>query len=176
MLGLMSVSKADIYAVQNLPTTYYAPDKDGVIHPWCQTVYVPYTTQTLPAEPNFSNYIKKPYHDPNLIAKQQEQEHQQAIAQARQLEEQEKEHSENMQQICANFVRSHRMRGFGVMDQQVHDREIMSFKKFAESCTDYVEKNRLIYSGLNPQEEDTDLKDTTPYDHDLDDDGDLDDN
>lgn len=153
-VAFTSSSNADVYVmgnnvnVQSNPSPLELPELCPQVIPPQKPVAVTPVKQCSVTEQDFSNYIKRPYHDPDLG-----RESVQSPIVTHQTSGVMPEYESKMNQICANYFAARRARNFNdynthVYDRQVVDREVMSFQKFAESCENFANNNRIIHTGL----------------------------
>lgn len=129
-----------------LPTTSeFYPDGKGIVNQW-KLVSIT-TPQPSTEHVDYSSYIKKP-NKPLSAANAQPVEP--VEAPKLNVPSVDQEYNDKMEKICENFLAQRRAQNYTpyaaqtVYHREVYDREVMSFKNFAESCTNYYKNNRVM--------------------------------
>lgn len=100
-----------------------------------------------------TGYIKKPYHNPNLIEEKEQQRQQEAERKAMLAKQQEQQRQQELQQMAQNAAMLRRkQRGFHyfgpvyVSSRQVSSRQVVPFSEYKKAAIDYYKNNRNIQS------------------------------
>lgn len=94
---------------------------------------------------DFSGYVNRPYHDPELVKK--ERQYQKAYY----TKNEQTSSSSISPLVCQNFYAAQRRTGFNSFyvyssPRKVTSRKVYSYSKFAKACKEYRKKNPLIQS------------------------------
>lgn len=145
------VSSQQVYSsIENLPyaSTYYS------VNSVKRTTWK--VTSSYPTEVNVNNYIKKPYHNPNLIKEleaKKKLEEQQKAELARQKEQ---EYQNQLRNMCVFSYQTRRNRRaityagvHNVRPNTVMSRQVVPFNDFRDACIGLYKEHRLIRSTHN---------------------------
>lgn len=97
---------------------------------------------------NSSGYIKRPYHNPNLLNELNEKEN---VARANKLQEEQinkQNYQKQLQAMCKNSLREKRLnhRGFKYLNQKASPRIVVSFNDYKNACKTYIKENKHLCS------------------------------
>lgn len=99
-----------------------------------------------------SNYIKKPYHNPNLISELKEKQRQQELKRKQEQEQREKEKQQQLTSMCQFAMMTNYNRRFiyggpqVVYHRQVSPRVVASYTDYKEVCIPIRRQARYNYS------------------------------
>ena len=99
-----------------------------------------------------NNYIKRPYHNPNLITELKQQRLQEQARKEKEAKIAQKNKRNEILEMCFFAANSRRMRSYTqggptiITHRQVFSRKVVSASEYKDVCVDFYKKNSLYQS------------------------------
>jgi hypothetical protein len=102
---------------------------------------------------NKPDYIKKPYHNPNLVQINRTKKEAAARQKQQAKQQEQQDYQKKLTYMCQNSLyvqRNNRNNGYAryYFPRTVYSRQVVPFSDYRQACKGYIQNNRLVKSGL----------------------------